>query len=170
VDDVTGWALEARAGDATAAAAFIRATQPAVWRMLAHLGGAGNADDLTQETYARAWRSLPAFRGESSATTWLLAIARRVAADAVRGAARRRRAERLLAPSDDVPDPSHGVALSTLLDGLPDDQRTAFVVTQVLGVSYAEAAAICGCPVGTIRSRVARARGALVRLVTEASA
>ena len=44
------------------------------------------------------------------------------------------------------------------IDGLEPDRRTAFVLTQVLGLSYAEAAEVCGCPVGTIRSRVARAR------------
>jgi RNA polymerase sigma-70 factor (ECF subfamily) len=45
-----------------------------------------------------------------------------------------------------------------LLDGLDSDRRQALLLTQVLGLSYAEAAEVCGCPVGTIRSRVARAR------------
>jgi RNA polymerase sigma-70 factor (ECF subfamily) len=169
-DDVTRWLLAARDGDATAAAAFIRATQPDVWRLLAHLGDPAAADDLTQDTYARAWRALPAFRGEASARTWLLSIARRVAADEVRRATRRRRAERALAPPGDVPDPALAVTTNALLRPLPDEQRTAFVVTQVLGLSYDAAAAVCGCPVGTIRSRVARARAELVRLVREATA
>jgi RNA polymerase sigma-70 factor (ECF subfamily) len=46
--------------------------------------------------------------------------------------------------------------------GLDDDRRLAMYLTQTLGLSYAEAAAVCGCPVGTIRSRVARARAGLV--------
>jgi RNA polymerase sigma-70 factor (ECF subfamily) len=49
-----------------------------------------------------------------------------------------------------------------VLDVLDRDRREAFVLTQLLGMSYAEAADVCGCPVGTIRSRVARARGDLV--------
>ena len=54
------------------------------------------------------------------------------------------------------------VVLNDLLRALPADRREAFVATQVLGLSYAEAAEVCGCPVGTIRSRVARAREDLV--------
>jgi RNA polymerase sigma-70 factor (ECF subfamily) len=50
-----------------------------------------------------------------------------------------------------------------MLEGLDADRRTAFLVTQVLGVSYEEAAEICGCPIGTVRSRVARVRADLVR-------
>jgi len=57
------------------------------------------------------------------------------------------------------------VALHALLDELDPDRRLAFVLTQILGYSYAEAADICECPIGTIRSRVARAREALVGLL-----
>jgi RNA polymerase sigma-70 factor (ECF subfamily) len=49
-----------------------------------------------------------------------------------------------------------------LLDGLESDRRDALVLTQVLGLSYSEAAEVCGCPLGTIRSRVARARDDLI--------
>ena len=55
-------------------------------------------------------------------------------------------------------DPGAQVAADDLMVALEPDRRAAFVLTQMLGCSYAEAAAICGCPVGTIRSRVARAR------------
>ena len=54
------------------------------------------------------------------------------------------------------------MTLRALLDVLDHDRREAFVLTQLVGLSYAEAADVCGCPVGTIRSRVARARGDLV--------
>ena len=57
--------------------------------------------------------------------------------------------------------------LNVLLDQLQPDRREALVLTQVLGLSYAEAAEVCGCPVGTIRSRVARARDDLDALQTE---
>ena len=55
------------------------------------------------------------------------------------------------------------VEIRMLLDGVDSDRREALLLTQVLGLSYAEAAEICGCPVGTIRSRVARARDDLLR-------
>ena len=60
------------------------------------------------------------------------------------------------------PDPTGQVDLDDLLRELDPDQRAAFVLTQVLGLRYAEAADALGCPVGTIRSRVSRAREALV--------
>ncbi len=54
------------------------------------------------------------------------------------------------------------MVLDALVDGLDDDRRAAFVLTQVLGLQYAEAAEVLGCPIGTVRSRVARARLDLV--------
>ncbi|WP_375479239.1 sigma-70 family RNA polymerase sigma factor [uncultured Jatrophihabitans sp.] len=152
--------MQARRGDATAAAAFVRATQADVWRLCAHLGSVEQADDLTQDTYARAFSSLHRFLGRSSARTWLLAIARRVCADAVRAAQRERR--RPAQRAEQVADPSGSVAMRALVSALEPERREAFVLTQVLGLSYAEAADVCSCPVGTIRSRVARARADLV--------
>jgi RNA polymerase sigma-70 factor (ECF subfamily) len=160
VDAVTADALRARRGDRSAATAFVRATQADVWRLCAHLGTHGAAEDLTQETYARAFASLHRFAGRSSARTWLLSIARRVCADAVRAAVRARAAD--LAAPEHTPDPAESVALQAMLDGLDPHRREAFVLTQLVGLSYAEAADVCGCPVGTIRSRVARARDDLV--------
>jgi RNA polymerase sigma-70 factor (ECF subfamily) len=171
VDDaaVTGWAMAARAGDRTAAAAFIRATQSQVRRFLAHLVDPREADDLTQETYLRAIRALPRFAARSSARTWLYAIARRVAADHFRAAGARPRLAGVTdweaaaeAARPGAGDHQERVALHGLLDGLSPPRRLAFVATQVLGLSYAEAAEVCDCPVGTVRSRVARAREDLV--------
>ena len=65
-------------------------------------------------------------------------------------------------------DPGGAHAVAALVDELPDDQRAAFVLTQVVGCSYAEAAEACGVPVGTIRSRVARAREHLVETLRAA--
>jgi len=65
------------------------------------------------------------------------------------------------------PDPADGLALHWLLDVLDDDRRTAFVCTQLLGLSYSETAEICHVPVGTIRSRVARARGQLIEALDD---
>jgi RNA polymerase sigma-70 factor (ECF subfamily) len=158
-DAVTEVALRARRGDAAAATEFVRTTQTDVWRLCSHLGSRASADDLTQETYARAFASLHRFAGRSTARTWLLGIARRVCADAVRSAVRDRA---LSQTATEVSDPAEGIALQGLLDALDDERREAFVLTQLVGLSYAEAADVAGCPVGTIRSRVARARDDLV--------
>jgi RNA polymerase sigma-70 factor (ECF subfamily) len=162
LDEVTSAALRARHGDSAAATAFVRATQHDVWRLCAHLGSRDQADDLTQETYARAFGSLHRFAGRSSARTWLLSIARRVCADAVRSAVRARAAAPRLVDDHVGVDPAETVTVRALLDTLDVERREAFVLTQVVGLSYAEAADVCGCPVGTIRSRVARARADLV--------
>jgi RNA polymerase sigma-70 factor (ECF subfamily) len=153
---------------------FVRATQRDVWRLVAHLGGVGFADDLTQETYLRAIPGLARFAGRSTARTWLLSIARRVVVDHIRAAQSRPRTAGSVdwtEAADHHQATAHGAAagfedmveLNLLLDQLEPERREALVLTQVLGVSYAEAADICRCPVGTIRSRVARARDDLMR-------
>jgi RNA polymerase sigma-70 factor (ECF subfamily) len=169
VDETTILALRARRGDAAAAAAFVRATQADVWRLCAALGSRDTADDLTQEAYARAFGSLHRFEGRAAARTWLLTIARRVCADAIRSATRDRSAARERTAAAHQPDPprdhAESVALRAVLAGLADDRREAFVLTQLVGLSYAEVAEVCGCPVGTIRSRVARARADLINAI-----
>ncbi|MFZ0121106.1 MAG: sigma-70 family RNA polymerase sigma factor [Pseudonocardiaceae bacterium] len=168
---ITDFALAAGAGDRAALVTFVRATQRDVYRFLTHLCERGEAEDLSQETYLRALRALPSFAGRSSARTWLLSIARRVAADQVRRTMTRPRT----VPIDDwdtevAANPLHrrsefdeGMLLRELVARLQPDRRDAFVLTQMLGLGYASAAEVCRCPVGTIRSRVARAREDLVR-------
>jgi RNA polymerase sigma-70 factor (ECF subfamily) len=146
VDELTELALSARHGDTGAATAFVRAS-PAT------------AEDLVQETYARAFASLHRFAGRAAARTWLLSIARRACADAVRAAVKGRATQ---PPAEPIADHAESVALHDLLDTLDSERREAFVLTQLVGLTYPEAADVCGCPVGTIRSRVARARADLV--------
>lgn len=171
MDDLTHLWLAARDGDRAALAAAVRASQPDVWRLARHLVGTDEADDVTQDAFVRAWRALPAFRGESSGRTWLLSIARRACVDALRRRGRRRRLVARLeaeqAAGGAVAPPGDG-GLDALVAALEPDRRDAFVCTQVLGLSYAEAAEVCGVPVGTIRSRVARARAELVERVRAA--
>ncbi|MFY1598478.1 sigma-70 family RNA polymerase sigma factor [Micromonospora sp. WMMD737] len=173
-ESATEWALAARDGDPVAQAAFVRLTQAEVWRFTAALVDPDSADDLTQDTYLRAFRALPAFEGRSSARTWLLGIARRACADHLRAVVRRRRlGERLAADAwtdRPHPDPAGQLGAADLVRRLPAERRAAFVLTQLLGLSYAEAAAVEGVPVGTIRSRVARARNDLVEAVGDALA
>lgn len=164
-DPLTVIALAARDGDGSAAAAFVRATQPDVWRMAAAVVGREHADDVTQDVFLRAFRSLPQFAARASARTWLLTIARRTCADQIRSLIRQRRVDVAvdaeLRPTA-VPDPGGMDATADLLQRLPQDQRVAFTLTQVIGLSYAEAAEIEDVPIGTIRSRVSRARADLV--------
>jgi RNA polymerase sigma-70 factor, ECF subfamily len=161
----------AAGGDTAAQAALIRETQADVWRLCAHLADRQVAEDLTQETYLRALPALARFEGRSSVRTWLLSIARRVCADAVRSRRRRRLTlvrddadlETLLQRDGRSTDTvAEGAAVADLLARLDQDRREAFVLTQLLGLPYADAAEVVGCPVGTIRSRVARARADLV--------
>jgi RNA polymerase sigma-70 factor (ECF subfamily) len=167
VDELTGLAIAAADGDRIALAAFVRRTQPEVWRLCARLGDRADADDLTQEVYLRALPALSRFRGDSSARTWLLQIARHVCADHVRRSTRRRALLTRLVQRTGVDDEmvaarTGEVELDEALVGLDGDRRAAFVLTQVVGLSYAEAADVCEVPIGTIRSRVARARADLL--------
>lgn len=173
--EVTDIALAARDGDRAALEEFIRATQRDVWRFVAHLAGTAAADDLAQETYLRAVRSLSGFRGRSSARTWLLAIARRVVIDQFRrdsvrpsraGVEDWQLAAEHAQPTG-LPGVDEAVALGDVLARIDDDRREAFVLTQMLRLTYPEAAEVCGCPVGTIRSRVARAREDLVGMLND---
>ena len=175
MDRLTGLLVQARDGDRLALGAAIRMSQAEVWRVAAHLVGQNEADDVTQDVFLRAWRALPSFRAESSGRTWLLAIARRACADAVRRQSRWRKLTGRLhsewaeaAPETNGVDELHGLA--DLIARLPRPQREAFVLTQITGCSYAEAAELCSVEIGTIRSRVARARVELVDLVRAARA
>jgi RNA polymerase sigma-70 factor (ECF subfamily) len=170
VDELTQLALAAGAGDRVATAAFVRRTQPEVWRVCARLGDRRDADDLTQEVYLRALPALAAFRGEASARTWLLQITRYVCADHVRGSTRRRalldRLRQREVPTHEE-ERTGELDLDDLIAHLDPDRREAFVLTQVAGLSYAEAALVGAVPIGTIRSRVARARADLLDALTE---
>ncbi|POX56481.1 RNA polymerase subunit sigma [Streptomyces sp. Ru71] len=171
---ITAWALAARGGDADAVERFVRALHRDVRRYVAHLCADPQAvDDLAQDTFLRALGSLHRFQGRSSARVWLLSIARRAVVDSYRYASARPRPADVpdwqlaveLAQPCDLPGFDDGVALLDLLASLPDDRREAFVLTQLLGLPYAEAAEVSDCPIGTVRSRVARARATLIGLL-----
>ncbi|WP_317441423.1 sigma-70 family RNA polymerase sigma factor [Streptomyces collinus] len=176
-ESVTAWALAARGGDPDAVERFVRALHRDVRRYVAHLCADRQAvDDLAQDTFLRALRSLHRFEGRSSARVWLLSIARRAVLDSSRYAAARprlsdapdRQAAVERAQARGLPGFDEGVVLLDLLAALPGERREAFVLTQLAGLPYAAAAAASGCPVGTVRSRVARARATLIGLLDEA--
>ena len=159
--------LDAQRGDRDALERFVAATQHDVLGLCRYLGDGDNADDLAQETYERAFRALHRYRATGPAKHWLLTIARRTCADATRRRIRRRRKDQRVAAMtvDDVgarPAVSEAAELDELLFTLDDERRAAFVVTQINGLRYEEAAELLGVPIGTVRSRVARARAQLV--------
>lgn len=153
----------AAAGDLAAFETLVRGYQAHVWRFLRHLlGDAALAEDCTQETFLRMHRRLRTFRFRSKFSTWVFAIARNAGIDALR--ARQRRA-RLV---DDLPrprpaaDPSGRVEVDAAVASLPDKLREAFVLVEVLGLTYTQAGDAAGAPEGTMKSRVFRAREQLV--------
>ncbi|MFB7509732.1 sigma-70 family RNA polymerase sigma factor [Streptomyces broussonetiae] len=176
-ESITAWALAARGGDPDAVDLFVRALHRDVRHYVTYLGAdPQSADDLTQDTFLRALGSLQRFEGRSSARTWLFSIARHTVIDSIRYRSCRPR----LSDTDDwesvvehtqpcdLPGFEEGIALAELVDALPDDRREAFVLTQMLGLPYAEAADASDCPIGTVRSRVARARTSLIEWLDEA--
>jgi RNA polymerase sigma-70 factor (ECF subfamily) len=164
---MTRLALAAKNGDRYALDQLVEGSYEQVLRLCAKLVDDQCADDLTQDTFIRAVRALPNFRGEASARTWLLAIARNRCIDELRTRSlQRRRIASLEAglsvQGQVVDDIGQRIVVSDALARLASERREAFVLTQLLGLSYEEAAEVCSCPPGTIRSRVARARADLV--------
>ncbi|MEV8006643.1 sigma-70 family RNA polymerase sigma factor [Streptomyces parvus] len=175
-DEVTAWALGAAAGDANAFEHVFRALHHDVRRYVTALADDSQvAEDLVQETFLRAVSTVHLFQGRGSARAWLLTIARRAVVDSLRRAASRPRladtpdwqfvAER--SQPRDLPGFDEGIALMSLVEALPDDRREAFVLTQLLDMPYDDAARTSACPVGTIRSRVSRARTTLCAMLDD---
>jgi RNA polymerase sigma-70 factor (ECF subfamily) len=167
MDHLTRLLLDAQRGDRDALEQFVAATHREVVELCRYLGDRDNADDLAQETYQRAVSSLHRFRATGPARHWLLTIARRTCADATRRRARRRRLRRRVSELavDEHVDPTpvtEQPEIDELLFLLDEDRRAAFVLTQLSGFRYDEAAEMLGIPIGTVRSRVARARDQLL--------
>ena len=166
-DELTTALLLAADGDRCAFTGAITQLQPIVRRYCATLVGIDDADDAAQDTMMRVWGAVSRYRGEAPAIVYVLAIARRACADLVRTKQRHRRlGQRLLNNAFVSPtacdDTGAHHALSAGLERLSPDQREAFVLTQVVGCTYEETSTITGVAVGTVRSRVARARDALM--------
>jgi RNA polymerase sigma-70 factor (ECF subfamily) len=143
------------------------------------------AEDVAQEAFIKAYRALPQFRGDSAFYTWLYRIAINTAKNALVSRDRSPIAYEINLNSDDDapdvtsrlrdPDTPEGLALSeeirsivtAAIDALPEDLRTAIVLRELDGMSYEEIAASMDCPVGTVRSRIFRAREAIDKRLRE---
>jgi RNA polymerase sigma-70 factor (ECF subfamily) len=136
------------------------------------------AEDIAQEAFIKAYRALPQFRGDSAFYTWLYRIAINTAKNAVVSRDRSPIEYNLDRSSDESYDmqgrmkdsetPEALVLTDEIraivngaIDALPEDLRTAIVLREIEGLSYEEIAATMDCPVGTVRSRIFRAREAI---------
>jgi RNA polymerase sigma-70 factor (ECF subfamily) len=143
------------------------------------------AEDIAQEAFIKAYRALPQFRGDSAFYTWLYRIAINTAKNAVVSRDRSPIDYELDRNNSDEsydmqgrmkdPDTPEGLVLTdeirstvnAAIDSLPEDLRTAIVLRELEGLSYEEIAAAMDCPVGTVRSRIFRAREAIDRRLRE---
>ena len=128
------------------------------------------ADDLVQETILKAWSNLSSFKEGTNMRAWLFTILRNTFYSEIRK--HRREVEdvdgRYAAQVPDKPT-QHGILdlrdFNKAFATLPPDQREALTLVGASGFSYEEAAAVCGCAVGTVKSRVNRARARLTELL-----
>ena len=165
------WLDQARAGDRAAFGKLIRQHQQRIHRLALHLtGNAGEADDVTQETFLRAYRAISRFDGRADLFTWLYRICVNVALNL------RRQRKRVTTDIDDprVPEPTaEGIgsdpalsaqqaqayrSLAKAMDGLSEVLRTTLVMACVDQVPYADIAKTLGCSEGTVAWRVHEAR------------
>lgn len=130
------------------------------------------ADDLAQEALAKAWKARDSFEPGTSIKAWTFMILRNQFYSEKRRSWRTapldvEMAENTLIANDDPTAPMDLLELRTALAKLPDDQREALILVGAGGMAYEEAAQVCQCAVGTIKSRVSRARRALEVLLSE---
>lgn len=166
-NDLSPLVRAAQSGDRGALSALITQIEPDIRRLVLLLGDADATDDLVQDAMERIISGLDRFRGDGPFLNWVRQITRWTCADSARRRARiRHRDDRLardtVTAETPVAESSGATELGELIEGLDGDRRDAFIATQILGLSYAEAAAVLDCPIGTVRSRVARARVDLI--------
>jgi|GEM_PF-229729 len=156
-------------GDKAAGEQFVIEHYEAIFRFLRNLTGSKeDAEDLTQQTFLRAWEALPNFRGDSSLSTWLHSIAYREYTHWLRS-------RREFVPLDeivDMPDEQanqnlEAVLLRWAIYRLDPEHREVFVLHYVQGFSVSEIAKIVGVPAGTVKSRLFFARQKLRELLSD---
>jgi len=169
-------------GDKGAFDLLVSKYQRKIFRLLSRLiRDQAEVEDVAQEAFIKAYRALPNFRGDSAFYTWLYRIAINTAKNHL--VSRGRRAptttEADIEEAETFDDGDHlrdlntpesmlltkqvGEAVNRAIDQLPEDLRTAIVLREIEGLSYEEIAESMNCPIGTVRSRIFRAREAIAQ-------
>lgn len=169
-----------QAGDREAFGLLVSKYQRKLLRLVMRLvRDPAEAEDVTQEAFIKAYRALPNFRGDSAFYTWLYRIGVNTAKNWLISHSRRMPTvsdiagdetdgldEGGLLRDDETPDQvlmskQIGETVNAAMEALPEDLRTAITLREIDGLSYEEIAAVMDCPIGTIRSRIFRAREAI---------
>lgn len=182
MQDQSALIKRAKKGDETAFSELVKATEASVYRYLyAMVKSHEDALDLSQETYLRLWRTLGSYRGDCSPTTWILRIAKNTAIDHIRKTAKTRDVISLTYPDKDgvetsveLPDsdtdanPQEALsrkqtreAVRKAILSLPEEQRDVIILREFEDLSYEEIAARLSLEIGTVKSRLSRARHAI---------
>lgn len=168
--------FRARGGDLGAFERLVQRHRSVVGRVAARIAGRGDADDVVQDAFLRAYHRLDRYRGEGSFRAWLLQITHNAALTAV---ARRRPEPAGLEPQAGEPPPADAPKtpaerleererrerLELKLRGLRPEHRAVLVLRDVEGLSYEEIAAVTESPLGSVKGRLHRARGELIELL-----
>ena len=170
----------AQRGDKRAFELLVTKYQRKLGRLLSRMvRDPGEVEDVTQEAFIKAYRALPNFRGESAFYTWLYRIAINTAKNYLVALGRRaptstefdheeaesfEEAEGLrndATPEGELLGKEIAATVNKAMDALPEDLRTAISLREIEGLSYEEIASVMNCPIGTVRSRIFRAREAI---------
>ncbi len=170
------WILDLQDGDPAAFEELVRRLSPAIYRLaFSMMGNEHDAKDAVQETFIKVFQALPHFRGESAVATWVTRIAANTCKDMLRAQGR----YQLVSADDEelffeIPDgtPSPEEAAITkeqkemvrlAVNSLPTEHKLVITLCDLQGFSYMEAAQILDCPLGTLKSRLYRARACLLK-------
>ena len=170
----------AQRGDKRAFELLVTKYQRKLGRLLSRLvRDPAEVEDVTQEAFIKAYRALPSFRGESAFYTWLYRIGINTAKNYLVAMGRRaptstgfdheeaenfEDAEQLrdtATPENELIGKQIAETVNRAMDQLPEDLRAAITLREIDGLSYEEIAAVMNCPIGTVRSRIFRAREAI---------
>ena len=173
-------------GDKSAFDLLVRKYQHKVVKLvMRYMRDPADAEDVAQEAFIKAYRALPQFRGDSAFYTWLYRIAINTAKNAIVSRGRspidydldlqnpeesyeaQSRLADMATPEALVLTEEIRSIVNAAIGALPEDLRTAIVLRELEGMSYEEIAASMDCPVGTVRSRIFRAREAIDRKLAE---
>ena len=176
----------AKKGEEAAVEVLVTDNEKRIYNLCRRLtGNPEDAAELTQEAFLNAWRGLSRFQGESSFSTWLYRLASNACIDFLRKEKRRQNLSMTVSLDDEeearqveLPDERYAPerelertevrqAVAAGLERLTPEHRQVLVMREINGLSYAEIGAVLGLEEGTVKSRIARARNALRKVLTE---